>query len=98
MQCIICHLDILDGLDVKEDCPNGHSAHDDCLKEWLVHSTNCPVCSTPYTSDIIQKYKGFVDQREKAKEDFLKEQMRQEAKEKIGPIPKPKSDSDDDSS
>ena len=61
--CIICHLGIIKGVDSSQDCPNGHLAHTDCLKEWLVHSSNCPLCREPYPDQVINKFKGYIDQK-----------------------------------
>jgi tetratricopeptide (TPR) repeat protein len=65
--CIICHLGIIDGIDSSQDCPNGHLAHTDCLKEWLLHSSNCPLCRNPYPNQVIIQFKQFIDQKESEK-------------------------------
>ena len=65
--CIICHLSIVEGVDSAHDCPNGHPTHTDCLKEWLLHSPNCPLCSDPYSNDILNKFKDFIKLREDEK-------------------------------
>ncbi len=64
--CIICHLSIK-GIDSSYVCPNGHPAHTDCLKEWLLHSSNCPLCREPYSNGLLDKFKDFIKLREDEK-------------------------------
>ncbi len=61
--CIICHLGIIEGVDSSQDCPNEHPTHSDCLKEWLLHSSNCPLCSDPYSNEVLNKFKDFIKNR-----------------------------------
>ena len=84
--CIICHLDITEGVDQKECCPGDHPVHSDCLKEWLRHSKNCPLCNNPYSQTLIAKYQSFLDQKEKEKLDAEKEQQMRDTEEKISKI------------
>ena len=65
--CIICHLGIIEGVDSPHDCPNGHPAHTDCLKEWLLHSSNCPLCREPYSNGLLDKFKDFIKLRKDEK-------------------------------
>jgi tetratricopeptide (TPR) repeat protein len=65
--CIICHLGIIEGLDKFEICPNGHPAHYDCLKEWLIHSTSCPLCQEDYPKSVSNKFKGYIEEKKKEK-------------------------------
>ena len=81
--CIICHLGILEGIDSSQDCPNGHLAHTDCLKEWLVHSPNCPLCREPYPDQIINKFKGFINQKEIENLASLENEIKQEEIKKM---------------
>ena len=76
----------MEGIDTEEKCPNGHSVHDDCLKEWLTHSKNCPLCSTRYSDELLGSYQGFLEGREQAAEKEAKEQLRQETREKLEKI------------
>jgi len=65
--------------DDNVDCPSNHSVHSECLKEWLVHSKNCPLCSTPYSQEVIDTFKGYFEQKEKEKlEAFNQEQKEKE--------------------
>jgi tetratricopeptide (TPR) repeat protein len=81
--CIICHLGIIEGLDSSQDCPNGHLAHMDCLKEWLLHSLNCPLCREPYPNQVINKFKGFINQKETEKLASLENELKQEETKKM---------------
>ena len=84
--CIICHMEIVEGLDIKEECPNEHPVHDDCLKEWLVHSLNCPLCSNKYSQSLIDRYKGYIEQKEKEKQDAFNYKIKEEEIKKIEEI------------
>jgi len=81
--CIICHLGIIEGIDSSQDCPNHHPAHTDCLKEWLVHSLNCPLCREPYPDLVINQFKGFINQKETEKLTSLKRELKQEEIKKM---------------
>jgi hypothetical protein len=81
--CIICHLGIIEGIDSSQDCPNGHLVHTDCLKEWLVHSLNCPLCRDPYSDQIINKFKGFIKQKETEKLASLENEIKQKEIKKM---------------
>lgn len=67
VNCIICHMMIIDGLDEKETCPNEHPVHANCLMEWLTKSKTCPLCSEPYASEVISKFGDYIEQRNKEK-------------------------------
>ncbi len=81
--CIICHLGIIEGLHSSQDCPNGHLAHMDCLKEWLLHSSNCPLCREPYPDRIIAQFKDFIDQKETEKLVSIEKEAKQEDVKKM---------------
>jgi len=76
--CIICHLGIIKGVDSSQDCPNGHFAHTDCLKEWLLRSSNCPLCRESYPKKVINKFKGFINQKEREKQITIERELRRE--------------------
>ncbi len=63
--CIICHLDMSSTPNGIVVCPNGHAAHENCFKEWFLHSKNCPLCHEPYGSEVLRKYELFIRQKEK---------------------------------
>lgn len=65
VNCLICHLKIIKETDFYDSCPNGHLIHENCLKEWLLYSTNCPLCREPYSSSVIQKFDVFLEERHK---------------------------------
>jgi len=81
--CIICHMGIIEGVDSSQDCPNGHLAHTDCLKEWLLHSSNCPLCREPYPDQVIDQFKEFIKQKETEKQVSIKNELRQEEIKKM---------------
>jgi len=85
-KCIICHLDIIKGVDSFQECPNGHPTHTDCLKEWLLHASNCPLCREPYPSQIIESFKGFIQQKEQEKQEALESEITQEKIKQMGKI------------
>lgn len=62
----------------QELCANNHPLHSDCLKGWLVHSHVCPLCNEPFSAQLIEKYQGFLDQKEKEKEEEFKKLQEEE--------------------
>lgn len=84
--CIICHLDIIESVDSFQECPNGHPTHTDCLKEWLLHSSNCPLCREPYSSQVIEDFKDFIQQKEQEKQETLESELNQEKIKQIEKI------------
>ena len=81
--CIICHLGIIEGVDSAHACPNGHPAHTDCLKEWLLHSSDCPLCREPYSNEVLDKFKDFIKLRENEKLATLDNELRIEELDKM---------------
>ncbi|TES96347.1 MAG: hypothetical protein E3J90_08045 [Promethearchaeota archaeon] len=81
--CIICHLGIIEGVDSAHDCPNGHPTHTDCLKEWLLHSSNCPLCREPYSSVVIGNFKDFIKNIEDEKLATLDNELKIEELKKM---------------
>ncbi len=85
--CIICHLGISnEGADSSHNCPNGHPAHTDCLKEWLLHSPNCPLCREPYSDGVLDKFKDFIKLRENEKLATLNNELKTEELKKMEKI------------
>ena len=80
--CIICHLGINEG-DSFQECPNGHPAHGDCLQEWLVHSSNCPLCNDSYPQGVIEKFNGYINKKELEKQKAFEEETKKETVQKI---------------
>jgi tetratricopeptide (TPR) repeat protein len=58
---------IVEGKDILRQCSNDHPVHDDCLKEWLLHSPNCPLCNAPYSQEIIDESEDYLKEKEKDK-------------------------------
>ena len=81
MKCLICHMEI-SGDDVVK-CPSNHSVHSECLKEWLTHSKNCPLCSTPYSQDVIDDYKNYFEEKEKEQQQALDREQEEKEKKQI---------------
>jgi predicted Zn-dependent protease len=84
--CIICHKSISEGVDLSHDCPNGHPAHFNCLKEWLVHSSKCPLCNEQYSIETLEKFKSYIDKKEKEKEKKYNKALEQETLQKMEKI------------
>jgi len=84
--CIICHLVIIEGVDSFQECPNGHPTHTDCLKEWLLHASNCPLCREPYSIRVIERFKDFIQQKEQEKQEALESEQKQEKAKQMGKI------------
>ncbi|TFF90664.1 MAG: E3 ubiquitin-protein ligase, partial [Promethearchaeota archaeon] len=81
--CIICHLGIIDGLDEFELCPNGHPVHSECLKEWLIHSSTCPLCQEKYPESIIAKFESFLEERKETQKNLYENELKRESTKKI---------------
>lgn len=74
---------IIEGVDKEQTCPNGHQVHHDCLKDWLIHSQNCPLCNETYSSSILVQFKNYIQQKEDEKLFALQNAMRLEELEKL---------------
>jgi len=83
VNCIICHMEIRVGVESFDECPNGHPAHDECLKEWIIHSSNCPLCSEPYSETLMKKFKKYLDRKELEKQNELEAALHREKVEKM---------------
>ena len=57
--CIICHEEI-ESDHTSYSCPNGHPAHDYCLKDWMLNSQNCPLCTEKYSAEVLSTFSGFL--------------------------------------
>jgi len=83
ISCIICHLGINKVLDSSYNCPNEHPTHADCLKQWLLHSSSCPLCSEPYSSEVLDKFKDFINHIEEEKLAALNKELKIEELKKM---------------
>jgi len=81
--CIICHMGFIEEVDSSQDCPNGHLAHTDCLKEWLLHSSNCPLCREPYPDKVIGQFREFINQKETERQASIENELKQEEIKKM---------------
>ncbi|MBY9003877.1 MAG: hypothetical protein KGD73_07885 [Candidatus Lokiarchaeota archaeon] len=86
VNCIICHMMIIEGIDDKETCPNDHPVHGSCLIEWLIKSNTCPLCSEPYSPDVILRFEGYVKQKNQEKMNKLENQIKTEQMGKVNTI------------
>ena len=83
VSCIICHRGIIEGVDSSQDCPNENTTHSDCLKQWLPHSSNCPLCSEPYSNEVLNKFKDFIKLKEDEKLAALNNELKIEESKKM---------------
>lgn len=94
VSCYICHLKIYTDRNgeincINENfnyvvCENGHAVHaEPCLKNWLYHSNNCPVCHSRYLNEILTKFNSIIEtEKKKAEEKRIAQQIiEQRAKE-----------------
>ncbi|MHA1914848.1 MAG: hypothetical protein ACW986_11180 [Promethearchaeota archaeon] len=81
--CIVCHLEINVNNNSYFECDNGHPVHNKCLAQWILHSQNCPLCSDPYSKNVLAKFKGFIEGKEREKQAVLEDQQKKEAVEKV---------------
>jgi tetratricopeptide (TPR) repeat protein len=72
-------MDIVEGSDKYERCPNNHLVHEFCLKEWLIQSSDCPICRDLYSPNIIKKYRVYIKQKEREKLEEFEKEMQAEA-------------------
>ena len=91
ISCVICHgpidLSHFGREQVTKNfvgCPNGHLVHYECLKKWIPHSSNCPVCAEKYDTHVINVFSEYLAQLEKDhKEAELRERELQAKKERL---------------
>ena len=76
--CIICHLEIGEKPDILFECTNGHPVHRNCLAEWLLHSQNCPLCTEPYSQNVINQFKDHLEQKEQEKQAAVDSEKKKE--------------------
>merc|ERR1719262_629019 len=51
VECIICHEEITPNDDIST-LPCQHEFHTDCIENWVAHNPSCPLCRTPYISEL----------------------------------------------
>jgi Flp pilus assembly protein TadD len=76
-------MQIKEGIDKEQSCPNGHLAHHECLKNWLIQSQNCPLCNEAYSSSVLTQFQAYVQQKEKEKLSELQRLSSKQEKEKV---------------
>jgi len=81
--CIVCHMDIDENTDTHYECDNGHPVHKYCLAEWLMHSHNCPLCSEPYSQDLVDQFKDYKAKKEQEKQAELDKELEKQAQKKM---------------
>jgi len=90
VSCVICHgpidLSHFGREQVTKNfvgCPNSHLCHYECLKKWIPHSLNCPVCHEKYDTHVINVFNEHLEQLEKDRKDAeMRAQELQAKKEK----------------
>ena len=73
--CLICHMDISEGVEKSYNCPNKHPVHGSCLAEWLLHSPKCPLCNIDYDSYVMAQSKAYLEQKAKERDLSLEDQL-----------------------
>jgi tetratricopeptide (TPR) repeat protein len=81
--CIVCHLDVDENSHSYFECDNGHPIHFHCLADWLLQSKNCPLCSDPYPEQVLAKFKDYLAEKDKEKQDAIDRKLHEESKKKI---------------
>jgi predicted Zn-dependent protease len=76
--CIVCHLEIGQNPDTLFKCINEHPIHKHCLAEWLLHSQNCPLCTEPYSQNVITQFEDHLEQKEQEKQDAFDAEKKKE--------------------
>ncbi len=94
MQCLICHKPITlthgpNQTVVNErdyvGCPNGHFAHCDCIKNWFIKQSTCPICYAKYDPSIIDSFQDYFKQVEEEKRIKAEADRARKELEKKGP-------------
>ena len=78
VNCIICHLEINESESYSHSCPKGHRVHQECLKKWLIHSRNCPLCREPYSQEVIYKFDKYLEEKQNEEQMELDAKLRAE--------------------
>ncbi|MFX1316257.1 MAG: RING finger domain-containing protein [Promethearchaeota archaeon] len=81
--CIICHMMIYESIDSYFKCPNGHPIHQDCLKEWLIDSSDCPLCREPYSQKVIENFKDYLKRKEQEIQEGIEKGLQEETIQKM---------------
>ena len=76
--CIVCHLEIENNPEVLFKCTNEHPIHKSCLAEWLLHSQNCPLCTEPYSQNVISQFEDHLEQKEQEKQAVIDAEKKKE--------------------
>ncbi|MFX0087918.1 MAG: hypothetical protein ACFFAU_19860, partial [Candidatus Hodarchaeota archaeon] len=84
--CIVCHLDVDEVNHSYFECDNEHPVHFHCLADWLLHSKNCPLCSDPYPENVLAKFKDFLNEKDKEKQDAKDKELLEESKKKMADV------------
>jgi tetratricopeptide (TPR) repeat protein len=77
---------IYESIDTFHKCPNGHPIHEDCLKEWLTNSSNCPLCREPYSQKLLGEFKDYLEKKEKEKLKAVEKELEVETVQKMKKI------------
>ena len=77
---------IYESIDTFYKCPNGHPIHEDCLKEWLTNSSNCPLCREPYSQKLLGEFKDYLEKKEREKQEAVEKELEVETVQKMKKI------------
>lgn len=58
--CAVCLCDMNRGETVEQMPFCGHSFHQTCINQWLLHKTSCPLCRSPATLDYVAMFNSRV--------------------------------------
>ncbi len=81
--CIVCHLEIEENPNTLFKCTNEHPIHRKCLAEWLLHSQNCPLCTEPYSQNVLNQFEDELEQKEQEKQAAIDAEKKKEDFRKV---------------
>jgi tetratricopeptide (TPR) repeat protein len=74
-------------------CPNEHYAHRDCIKDWFIKQSTCPICYEKYDQSIIDSFQAYTQQAVADKKAKAEAERLRKEEEKNAPVA-PKTDAE----